>query len=45
MAQAKQKRRLGEMLVDSGLMTPQHLEQALLDYNRSDMKLGQFPSI
>jgi len=38
----KHKKRLGEMLVEAGLMTEDQLKQAILDHKRNNMKLGQF---
>ncbi len=38
----KHKKRLGEMLVEAGLMTDEQLKQAVLDHKRNNMKLGQF---
>lgn len=38
----KNKKRLGEMLVEAGLMTDDQLKQAVLDHKRTNMKLGQF---
>ena len=38
----KNKKRLGEMLVEAGLMTEEQLKQAVLDHKRNNMKLGQF---
>ena len=38
----KNKKRLGEMLVEAGLMTDEQLKQAVLDHKRNNMKLGQF---
>jgi type IV pilus assembly protein PilB len=38
----KNKKRLGEMLVEAGLLTDEQLKQAVIDHKRSNMKLGQF---
>lgn len=38
----RQKKRLGEMLVEAGLMTDKKLQQALVDQKRSKLKLGQY---
>ncbi|MBI5894487.1 MAG: Flp pilus assembly complex ATPase component TadA [Desulfobacterales bacterium] len=38
----KSKKKLGEMLVEAGLLNDEQLKQALLDHKRSNMKLGQF---
>ena len=38
----KNKKRLGEMLVEAGLITDEQLKQAVIDHKRSNMKLGQF---
>lgn len=36
------KKRLGEMLVESGLITEERLKQALIDQKKAGLKLGQF---
>ncbi|MCP3873006.1 MAG: Flp pilus assembly complex ATPase component [Desulfobacteraceae bacterium] len=36
------KKKLGEMLTETGLLTKEELSQALIDYKQSNMKLGQF---
>jgi type IV pilus assembly protein PilB len=38
----KNKRRLGEILVKSGLLTEEKLEQALESKKKTDLKLGQY---
>lgn len=38
----KVKKRLGEMLVESGLLSDEKLQQALLDQKKAGLKLGQF---
>ena len=38
----KNKRRLGEILVKSGLLTEEKLEQALENQKKTDLKLGQY---
>ena len=38
----KTKKRLGEILVEGGLLTEKHLEQALPYQKKSGLKLGQF---
>ncbi|MFO7570649.1 MAG: ATPase, T2SS/T4P/T4SS family [Smithellaceae bacterium] len=38
----KFKKRLGEMLVEEGLITDDRLKQALLDQKKAGLKLGQF---
>jgi type IV pilus assembly protein PilB len=38
----KIKKKLGEMLVEAGLLNDEQLKQAVSDHKRSDMKLGQF---
>lgn len=38
----KQKKRLGEMLVEGGLLTEEQLIQAISDQKKSKLKLGQF---
>ncbi len=38
----RSKKRLGEMLVEAGLMTDEQLKQAVIDHKRNNMKLGQF---
>ena len=38
----KVKKRLGEMLVESGLITEDRLKQALIDQKKAGLKLGQF---
>lgn len=37
------KKRLGEMLVESGLLTEDQLQQALADHKKVQIKLGQWP--
>ncbi len=34
--------KLGEMLIDSGLLTPEQLKQAVIAHKKSKVKLGQF---
>lgn len=38
----KNKKRLGEMLVEAGLMTEDQLKQAVIDHKRNNLKLGQY---
>ncbi len=38
----RKKIRLGEMLVDQGLISPEQLQTALVEHKKNDMKLGQF---
>ncbi|MEW6267022.1 MAG: ATPase, T2SS/T4P/T4SS family [Thermodesulfobacteriota bacterium] len=38
----KAKKRLGEMLIEAGLLTDDRLRQALVDARRTKLKLGQF---
>ena len=38
----KAKKRLGEMLVESGLLTETRLQQALIEQKKAGLKLGQF---
>ncbi|MBR9981620.1 MAG: Flp pilus assembly complex ATPase component TadA [Desulfatitalea sp.] len=38
----KNRKRLGEMLLEAGLITEEQLKQAVTDHKRSNMKLGQF---
>ena len=38
----KSKKKLGEMLVEAGLLTDDQLKQAVIDHKRSNMKLGQY---
>ena len=38
----RSKKRLGEMLVEAGLMTEDQLKQAIIDHKRSNLKLGQY---
>lgn len=38
----RERKRLGEMLVEAGLITDDQLKQAVVDHRRSHMKLGQF---
>ena len=38
----KSKKRLGEMLVEAGLLNEDQLKQAIVDHKRHGMKLGQF---
>ena len=37
-----QKKRLGEMLIDGGLLTDAQLSAALVDQKKTGLKLGQF---
>ena len=38
----KVKKRLGEMLIDSGLLTEERLQQALVEQKKAGLKLGQY---
>ncbi len=38
----KNKKKLGEMLVEAGLMTEDQLKQAVIDHKRNNLKLGQY---
>ena len=38
----RSKKKLGEMLVEGGLLTEEQLQQAVAKHNRNQMKLGQF---
>jgi type IV pilus assembly protein PilB len=38
----KKKKRLGEMLVDAGLLTEENLKQALIEQRKAGLKLGQY---
>ncbi len=38
----KAKKRLGEMLVENGIITEEKLQQALIDQKKTGLKLGQF---
>ncbi len=38
----KEKKRLGEMLVEKGIITEEKLRQALIDQKKAGLKLGQF---
>ncbi|HOW56742.1 MAG TPA: hypothetical protein PKZ12_01975, partial [Smithellaceae bacterium] len=38
----KVKKRLGEMLLESGLLSQEKLNQALLEQKKAGLKLGQF---
>lgn len=38
----KQKKRLGEMLKDAGLLTEDQLQKAIRDHRKTNMKLGQY---
>jgi type IV pilus assembly protein PilB len=38
----KSKKRLGEMLVEAGLLNDDQLKQAVVEHKRNNMKLGQF---
>ncbi|PKN67685.1 MAG: general secretion pathway protein GspE [Deltaproteobacteria bacterium HGW-Deltaproteobacteria-12] len=38
----KEKKRLGEMLVEKGILTEEKLRQALIDQKKAGLKLGQF---
>jgi type IV pilus assembly protein PilB len=38
----KAKKRLGEMLVESGILTDEKLKQALVDQKKAGLKLGQY---
>jgi type IV pilus assembly protein PilB len=40
----KLKKRLGEMLIDSGLLTEEKLKEALLEQRKAGLKLGQYLS-
>ncbi|MFH1038616.1 MAG: GspE/PulE family protein, partial [PVC group bacterium] len=36
------KKRLGEILIESGLLKPDQLNQALIDQKKAGLKLGQY---
>jgi type IV pilus assembly protein PilB len=38
----KQKKRLGEMLIDSGLLSEEKLKEVLIEQKKAGLKLGQF---
>ncbi|MBC2713340.1 MAG: Flp pilus assembly complex ATPase component TadA [Desulfosarcina sp.] len=38
----KEKKKLGEMLIDGGLLTEEQLKQAVVDHKRSNIKLGEY---
>ncbi len=38
----RHKKKLGQMLVEGGLLTQEQLSQAIVDHKKSNMKLGQF---
>jgi type IV pilus assembly protein PilB len=38
----KSKKKIGEMLVEAGLMSEEQLKQAVVDHKRSNMKMGQY---
>lgn len=38
----KNKKKLGEMLVEAGLLTEDQLKQAVIDHKRNNLKLGQY---
>ncbi len=38
----KSKKKLGEMLIEAGLLTEDQLKQAVIDHKRNNMKLGQY---
>lgn len=38
----KVKKRLGEMLIDNGLLTEERLQQALVEQKKAGLKLGQY---
>jgi type IV pilus assembly protein PilB len=38
----KAKKKLGEMLIDGGLLTEDQLKQAVADHKRNNMKLGEY---
>jgi len=38
----KIKKRLGEMLIEAGLLTEEKLKQALVDQKKAGLKLGQY---
>ncbi len=38
----KSRKKLGEMLVEAGLMSEEQLKQAVIDHKRNNMKLGQY---
>lgn len=38
----RSKKKLGEMLVEAGLITEEQLKQAILDHKRSNLMLGQY---
>lgn len=38
----KNKKKLGELLIEAGLLTEDQLKQAVIDHKRNNMKLGQY---
>jgi len=38
----KHKKRLGEMLIEAGLLNDEQIKQAIVDHKRTNMKLGQY---
>ncbi|MDX2446941.1 MAG: ATPase, T2SS/T4P/T4SS family [Desulfobacterales bacterium] len=38
----KTKKKLGEMLIEAGLLSEEQLKQAIIDHKRTNMKLGQY---
>jgi type IV pilus assembly protein PilB len=38
----KNKKKLGEMLIEAGLLNEEQLKQAIIDHKRTNMKLGQY---
>ena len=38
----KRKKKLGEMLVDAGLLTEEQLDQALKGLKKTELRLGQY---
>ncbi|BBO66992.1 general secretion pathway protein GspE [Desulfosarcina alkanivorans] len=38
----KEKKKLGEMLIDGGLLTEEELKQAVVEHKRSGIKLGEY---
>jgi type IV pilus assembly protein PilB len=38
----KEKKKLGEMLIDGGLLTEAQLNQSVIDHKRSNIKLGEY---
>ncbi len=38
----RNKKKIGEMLVEAGLMTEEQLKQAVIDHKRNNLKLGQY---